>query len=90
MLQLQHLLRLRAEELVAKDNNLAACGEQIVMLEAQSAKLREENVKFTVVSPGAVETGFILDDLKTVSALALSSPMSTHPFDRCVRKSPHR
>lgn len=44
---------------------------------ALAEELREENVKFTVVSPGAVETGFILDDLKTVSALALSSPMST-------------
>ena len=41
--ELQHLLRLRAEELVARDNDLAACGEQIVKLEAQNADLQQEN-----------------------------------------------
>ena len=41
--ELQHLLRLRAEELVARDNDLAACGEQIVKLEGQNAELQEEN-----------------------------------------------
>ena len=38
-----HLLRLRAEELVARDNDLAACGEQIVKLESQNAELQQEN-----------------------------------------------
>ena len=41
--ELQHLLRLRAEELVARDNDLAACGEQIVKLESQNAELQQEN-----------------------------------------------
>ena len=43
--ELQHLLRLRAEELVARDNDLAACGEQIVKLEGETASLQEENAK---------------------------------------------
>ena len=41
--ELQHLLRLRAEELVARENDLAACGEQIVKLEGDNVALNEEN-----------------------------------------------
>ena len=33
---------LRAEELVARDNDLAACGEQIVKLEGENAALQEK------------------------------------------------
>ena len=43
--ELQHLLHLRAEELVARDNDLAACGEQIVKLEAHAVELQEENAR---------------------------------------------
>jgi short-subunit dehydrogenase len=44
---------------------------------ALADELADGGVRVTLVSPGPVETGFILDELETVSPLALSQPMSS-------------
>jgi short-subunit dehydrogenase len=44
---------------------------------ALAEELRGTGIAMSVISPGPVETGFILDELETVSPLALSQPMST-------------
>ena len=44
---------------------------------ALAEELRETNVKVAVVSPGPIDTGFIMDDLDTVSDLTMSQPLST-------------
>jgi len=57
--ELQSLLRLRAEELIARDNDLAACGEQIVHLEAHNEALqrdRDEKERMVVRLTHELET----------------------------------
>jgi hypothetical protein len=44
---------------------------------ALDEELRGSGVRIKVVSPGPVDTGFILDDLEHVTDLTLSQPMST-------------
>jgi len=44
---------------------------------ALAEELRDTPLRVTVVSPGPVETGFIIDDLESVSPLTLSQPLST-------------
>ncbi len=44
--ELSSMLRLRNEELVARDNDLTACGEQLEQLEAHAEKLQNERNDF--------------------------------------------
>ena len=44
---------------------------------AIAEELRGENVKFAVVSPGPIDTGFIMSDVDQVSDLTFSQPIST-------------
>ncbi len=44
---------------------------------ALAEELRDTGITVSVVSPGPVDTGFIMDDLDTVSDVTLSQPMST-------------
>jgi hypothetical protein len=44
---------------------------------ALAEELRETNVRVSVVSPGPVDTGFIMDVLDEVPDLVFSQPMST-------------
>ncbi|MCA9556875.1 MAG: SDR family NAD(P)-dependent oxidoreductase, partial [Myxococcales bacterium] len=44
---------------------------------ALAMELASSGVKFSIVSPGPVDTGFIMDDLEHVADLALSQPIST-------------
>jgi hypothetical protein len=40
-------------------------------------ELRDAGVKIASVSPGPIDTGFIMDDIETVSDLTFSQPLST-------------
>jgi len=44
---------------------------------ALAEELRETTVKVAVVSPGPIDTGFIMSDIDTVSDLTMSQPLST-------------
>lgn len=44
---------------------------------ALSEELRETNIKVGLVSPGPIDTGFIMSDIDTVSDLTFSQPIST-------------
>lgn len=44
---------------------------------AIAEEMRESGIKFAVVSPGPIDTGFIMDDIDTVSDLTMSQPLST-------------
>jgi hypothetical protein len=44
---------------------------------ALAQELVDDGIRVSVVSPGPVDTGFIMDSLETVSDLTLSQPMST-------------
>lgn len=44
---------------------------------ALAEELRDSGITVSLVSPGPVDTGFIMDELETVSPMALSQPMST-------------
>ncbi len=44
---------------------------------ALAEELRETNIKIAVVSPGAVDTPFIMDDLDDIDDIVFSQPMST-------------
>ena len=48
-----------------------------IFARALDEELRGSGIRIKVVSPGPVETGFILDDLEHVTDLTLSQPMST-------------
>jgi short-subunit dehydrogenase len=42
-----------------------------------AAELRERDIKIAVISPGPIDTGFILDDIDSVSDLTFSQRIST-------------
>jgi hypothetical protein len=44
---------------------------------AIAAELGAAGIKFAVVSPGPIDTGFIMDDIDSVSDLTFSQPIST-------------
>ncbi len=44
---------------------------------AIAEEMRETNIKFAVVSPGPIDTGFIMNDIDAVSDLTFSQPIST-------------
>jgi len=44
---------------------------------ALAEELRDTNIKFAVVSPGPIDTGFIMADIDQVSDLTFSQPIST-------------
>ncbi len=44
---------------------------------AIAEEMREANIKFAVVSPGPIDTGFIMSDIDSVSDLTFSQPIST-------------
>lgn len=44
---------------------------------ALAQELSGSNIKFAAISPGPIETGFIMSDLDAVSDLTLSQPLST-------------
>lgn len=44
---------------------------------ALAEELQDSNIKIAVVSPGPIDTGFIMDDIDTVSDLTFSQPLST-------------
>ncbi len=44
---------------------------------AIAEELRDSGIKFAVVSPGPIDTGFIMSDIDAVSDLTFSQPMST-------------
>ena len=44
---------------------------------AIAEELADANIKFAVLSPGPIDTGFIMDDIDGVSDLTFSQPIST-------------
>lgn len=44
---------------------------------AIAEEMRDTGIKFAVVSPGPIDTGFIMDDIDSVSDLSLSQPLSS-------------
>lgn len=44
---------------------------------ALAEELRDSNIKIASVSPGPIDTGFIMDDIDTVTDLTFSQPIST-------------
>ncbi len=44
---------------------------------AIAEELRDSGIKFAVVSPGPIDTGFIMTDIDGVSDLTFSQPIST-------------
>ena len=44
---------------------------------AIAEEMRDAGIKFAVVSPGPIDTGFIMDDIDSVSDLTLSQPLSS-------------
>jgi hypothetical protein len=44
---------------------------------ALAEEVRERNVSVSLVSPGPIDTGFLMDNLDEVEDLAFSQPMST-------------
>ncbi len=48
-----------------------------IFTHALAEELRDTNIKVAVVSPGPVDTGFIMDDVDNVPNMTFSQPMST-------------
>jgi len=44
---------------------------------AIAEEMRDAGIKFAVVSPGPIDTGFIMDDIDSVSDLTMSQPLSS-------------
>ena len=63
---------------------------------AMGEELRDTGIKLGVVSPGPIDTGFIMDDLDNVSDLTLSQPLSTADqvaeeiMKLCINDKPER
>lgn len=63
---------------------------------ALAEELRDSNIKLAVVSPGPIDTGFIMSNIDVVNDLTFSQPMSTAEevadeiFKLCINAKPER